>query len=232
MNIKDKFLELTSKTYPHGLEDELLPMLCDGVQRDHYGNYFIQIGESQTIFTSHLDTVDDNQSEVTHVFEGDFIKTNGETILGADDKAGVTLMLYMIENKVPGLYYFFIAEEVGGLGSKSVANDFKFRRFKRVISLDRRGISSVITHQRGTPCCSLEFANDLANKLNEHGLSLYLDNGGRFSDSFAFNEVIENCTNISVGYYNEHTTEECLNITYLLKLADALCKVEWEKLTN
>lgn len=232
MDIKEKFLELTTKTYPHGLEDDLAPMLCPGLQMDHFGNYYIQIGVSETIFTSHLDTADDAQSSVTHVFDGDFIKTDGKTILGADDKAGVTLMLYMIENNVPGLYYFFIAEEVGGLGSKSVANDFKFRKYKRVISLDRRGISSVITHQGGTPCCSVEFANDLANKLNEQGLSLFLDNSGRFSDSFAFNEVIDNCTNISVGYYNEHTTEECLNITYLEKLADALCRIDWEKLSN
>jgi acetylornithine deacetylase/succinyl-diaminopimelate desuccinylase-like protein len=232
MDIKSKFIELTTKTYPSGLESGVIPMLCGGLIKDHYGNYYINIGVSETMFTSHLDTVGEVQEDVTHVLEGDFIKTNGSTILGADDKAGVTLMLYMIHKNIPGLYYFFVEEEAGGLGSGAVIGDYKFKKYKRVISFDRRGISSVITHQSGTPCCSTEFGNDLVNQIGKLGLNLYLDNSGSFSDSFTFNDVISNCTNISVGYYNEHTNEECLNITYLIKLADILCRVEWEKLKD
>ena len=42
-----------------------------------------------------------------------------KTILGADDKAGMVILLYMIEKKIPGLYYFFIGEEVGCIGSNA-----------------------------------------------------------------------------------------------------------------
>jgi len=232
MDIRDTFLKLTSKTYPHGTEHELLSLLEIELQEDSYGNYFIEVGDSATLFTSHLDTVTDIQEEVTHVFDDDFIKTDGSTILGADDKAGVVAMLYMIRNNVPGLYYFFIGEESGALGSSAVCGDYKFRKMKRVVSLDRRGISSIITHQQMIPCCSIDFALDLSNEFVKNELPLYLDNSGYFSDSFAFNDIVKNCTNISVGYYNEHTTDECLNIKYLEKLCEVLCKINWEKLTE
>jgi len=48
MNIREKFLELTSRTYPHGTEKEVFPLLCDGLQEDAHGNLFIKIGERQT----------------------------------------------------------------------------------------------------------------------------------------------------------------------------------------
>jgi putative aminopeptidase FrvX len=115
MNIKEKFLELTSRTYPHGTEEELFPILfntVEGLQKDEFGNLFIKIGDSDVMFTSHLDTATSANTPVKHAFEGNIIKTDGKSILGADDKAGVTIMLYMIKNSVPGLYYFFLGEEV------------------------------------------------------------------------------------------------------------------------
>ena len=113
MNIKQTFLNLTSKTYPFGFEAELESLLPKGFYQDTNGNYFYKIGDSKTAFTSHLDTACKEQVNVKHVFEGDLIKTDGTSILGADDKAGVTILLYMIEKNVPGLYCFFIGEEVG-----------------------------------------------------------------------------------------------------------------------
>ncbi len=48
-----------------------------------------------------------------------------------------------MNEKVPGLYYFFIGEEVGGIGSGKVARDYKnieyLKEIKRCISFDRRG---------------------------------------------------------------------------------------------
>ena len=77
MNIKDKFLELTSRTYPNGTEEQLFPILhstVDGLQTDEFGNLFIKIGESDVMFTSHLDTATSALSQVTHVFEENIIK--------------------------------------------------------------------------------------------------------------------------------------------------------------
>ena len=153
MNIKETFLRLTSKTYPHGTESELFPLLyseIDGLQSDEFGNLFVKIGESDVMFTSHLDTATSANTTVNHVFDGNIIKTDGKSILGADDKAGVTVMMYMIKKEVPGLYYFFLGEEVGCVGSKKVAavqKEKKIEGINKVISFDRRNTKSVITYQ-------------------------------------------------------------------------------------
>jgi hypothetical protein len=49
------------------------------LQKDKHGNYFISIGNSRTIFASHLDTVSKKREKVTHFIEGDIIKTDGTT---------------------------------------------------------------------------------------------------------------------------------------------------------
>jgi hypothetical protein len=42
--------------------------------------------------------------------------------------------------------------------------------------------------------------------------------------------LIPECTNVSVGYFNEHTHDEIQNITFLEKLAKACVKVNWSGL--
>jgi len=230
------FLELTSETYPYGKEDDLMAHMieCDivprDIQRDQQGNYFYKIGESRTIFTAHLDTVGKKVS-VFHLFDGDFIKTDGKTILGADDKAGVTILSYMIQNKIPGLYYFFKGEECGCVGSSMLALKSNMNKdYDRMISFDRKGYSSVITHQGSIRCCSDEFANKLSEELNYFGFNYRIDTGGIYTDSAEFSDQISECTNISVGYFSEHTTSERQNILHLENLANACLYIEWEKL--
>jgi hypothetical protein len=41
---------------------------------------------------------------------------------------------------------------------------------------------------------------------------------------------IAECTNISVGYFNEHTVDEYQNLTYLEDLCKGVVKVDWENL--
>jgi len=238
MNIKEKFLELTNRTYPHGTEEELFPILfntVDGLEKDEFGNLFIKIGDSDVMFTSHLDTATSAKTPINHVFDGDIIKTDGKSILGADDKAGVTIMLYMIKNNIPGLYYFFLGEEVGCIGSKKVANvqkENKIEGINKVISFDRRGNNSVITYQSGKRCCSDNFGKTLAAQLNQAGgdFEYETDPTGILTDSIQFISIYSECTNISVGYQSEHTFSETQNIVHLEKLAEACLKVDWNSL--
>ena len=238
MNIKETFLKLTSRTYPHGTESKLNTMLyefCPDLQKDEFENLYIKIGESDTIFTSHLDTATSALSDIVHVEEGNLIKTDGKSILGADDKAGVTIMLHMIENKIPGLYYFFLGEEVGCVGSKKVAekhNSKKLENIKKVVSFDRRGTDSVITYQASSRCCSDEFGRALADELNkaEPSFKYKIDPTGIYTDSAKFTKIYPECTNISVGYYSEHTFSERQNIEHLALLANACLKVDWKSL--
>jgi hypothetical protein len=238
MNIKDTFLSLTNRTYPHGTEEQLFPILhsiVNGLRTDEFGNLFIKIGESDVMFTSHLDTATSSLSPVKHVFEENIIKTDGTTILGADDKAGVTIMLNMIENNIQGLYYFFLGEEVGCIGSKKVADVQKKEKIEginKVISFDRRSTSSIITHQTSRRCCSEEFGEALSKALNdvESTFSYKNDDTGVLTDSVQFISIYPECTNISVGYYSEHTFSERQDIEHLTKLAEACLKVNWTEL--
>jgi tripeptide aminopeptidase len=77
------------------------------------------------LFTAHMDTVVANPGIKTHIDEQQVIRTDGKTILGADDRAGVTAVLeackYIQENNIPhgDIYFAFtIAEETGLFGSK------------------------------------------------------------------------------------------------------------------
>lgn len=235
--IPEVFLKLTSNTYPHGTEDivademyrlGLFPM---GVTKDVHGNYFYKIGKSRTIFASHLDTVSKEHTPVNHIIDGSMIKTDGTTTLGADDKAGVTILAWMIKNKIPGMYYFFIGEECGCIGSSAVAKyeDFK-GKYDRIISFDRRDTSSIITHQSWSRCCSDSFADAFCDELNKSGMNYKKDDGGVYTDSAEFVGIIPECTNVSVGYYKEHSFNESQDIEHLIKLADACLLVEWEEL--
>jgi hypothetical protein len=229
MDIKKKFIELTSFTYPYGYEDELVKFLPNEYLVDEDGNYLYEVGsENDTIFACHLDTACKNHTPVIHKFDGKYIRTDKKTILGADDKAGMVILLYMIAHNVPGLYYFFIGEEVGCIGSTAASRrkDF-FSKYKRIISFDRRGVNSIITHQSSKRTCSDEFANSISKEFAKHNLNLEKDDTGVYTDSAEFAEVIPECTNISVGYYKEHTTDEHQDIEFLEKLAKACVLIDW-----
>ena len=237
-NVRETFISLVTETYPYGHEDELLPYLPKDLKKDKHGNYYMVVGDSDTVFTCHLDTASRTKSKVNLVDynkDGDsFLKTNGSSILGADDKSGVAIILYMIAHNVPGVYWFFLGEERGGIGSGKVVDDYLSYPFmknkKKMISFDRRNYYSVITEQMSTVCCSNEFASSLCDELNKSGLKMNLDPTGIFTDSANFIEVIPECTNVSVGYFNEHTHDEIQNITFLERLAEACVAVDWDKL--
>ena len=235
---RSTFLSLVTKTYPHGHEDEVLQFLPE-LDKDLVGNYYKIIGSKPTtMFTCHLDTADRTQG-VTRLYSiqedgQEHIITDGSTILGADDKSGTTVMLYMMANNVPGLYYFFIGEERGGIGSHALADVYDeveyLKDIKRCISFDRRKTISIITAQMGGMCCSDDFAQALCDAYNENGLNLKPDATGVYTDSASFIDHISECTNVSVGYYNEHTGKEKQNMDYLIELCKASVNVDWDKL--
>ena len=237
-DIRSTFLSLTTMTYPHGHESEVLKFLPKDLIKDEFDNYYKIIGKSETMFTSHLDTADRKQTKVTIYStekDGDeMFVTDGTSILGADDKAGVSIMLYMMAHNIPGIYYFFDGEERGGIGSNKLASVFDsvehLKGVKRCISFDRRNYYSVITQQLGRECCSDEFATELAKELNKSGLKISLDPTGIYTDSASFIDEIAECTNISVGYFSEHTISETQNISFLQRLGKACLDVNWENL--
>lgn len=240
--IRDLFIKLTKETHPYKdrHNSNLMSNVPVELNRDIWGNYWYKIGKSKNMFTCHIDTAGE-KSRVNHKIkrkdDKEFVCTDGTTVLGADDKAGMVVLINMIQNEMPGLYYFFQGEEEGGKGSKAVADNFynlgHTEGIERVISFDRKGYTSIITHQMSVRCCSDEYADKLVMSFANHGLAMEKDPTGRLSDSMSFFNIPEICeiTNISVGYFNEHTNAEYQDITFLEKLVKTVCRIDWDSLS-
>lgn len=175
-------------------------------------------------FTSHTDTVHNSPGYQTLEAVEGFLQVKGGGVLGADDGAGIYIMIQMIRAKVPGLYCFFAQEETGRIGSKAYTMPLEI---EVVVSFDRKGTNNLITHQSNTECCSARFADDFISKFS---LPFVKDPTGVFTDSFTFNEEIAECINLSVGYYDQHTQKEKQDLKFLENMVDACILMDWHSL--
>lgn len=158
--------------------------------------------------------------------------------LGADCTTGVWLMLEMIETGCPGVYVIHAEEEVGCMGSGSMVTDYNklsseekekhwISKVDIALSFDRFGETSIITYQSGYRTASEKFSESLSKilsgELSAKGYDpLKSDDGGSYTDSNEYVDVIKECSNLSVGYYSQHGSSEKQNVSYLLALRDAL----------
>jgi hypothetical protein len=202
----------------------------DGAGNLHIDN---RIAGSKTLFIAHVDTVHREvgankiRKTATHWY------ADGAP-LGADDGAGCAMLIHLIHADVKGYYIFSQGEECGGIGAKHIATHHTdlLAQFDRAIAFDRRGIDSVISHQGMGRCASDVFCEALANDLNAFDDTLMYspDDTGVYTDTAEFTDIIPECTNISVGYYNEHGDQENLDIVHFEALSKAVLKVMWDSL--
>ena len=189
----------------------------------------------RVMFSCHTDTVhrDDGVQHICYNrSKQQYYKKDGKP-LGADDAAGAWVMLEMIDAGVPGVYVFHRGEECGGIGSRHIASTSPafLKQFDYAVAFDRRGSTSVITHQGWSRCCSDGFAQALADAINDDGVSMYEpDDSGIFTDTANYTEFIPECTNLSCGYANEHTGNETLHLPTLFTLRDACIRIDWQSL--
>jgi len=203
-----------------------------GARADAKGNRILRIGSAPILWSAHTDTVHRHGGTQAIRRDGDSIllaKKSKSDCLGADDGAGIWLMLEMIAAGVEGLYVFHRGEECGGIGSNYIASKTPelLDGIQAAIALDRKGYDSVITHQYGR-CCSTAFAKSLAAGLGFHYAP---DSTGLFTDTANYTEIIPECTNISVGYHYAHSRQESLDFGFLVALRDSLLRLDLSALT-
>ncbi len=95
--------------------------------KSNTGNVIAKIGKGspRVCFVAHMDTVEDGKKHVKPIVKNGTIKSDGTTILGADDKASVAVLLSLI-NDLKGksfpafLCVFTIREEAGLWGAKNI----------------------------------------------------------------------------------------------------------------
>ena len=92
--------------------------------------------------------------------------------------------------------------------------------------------SDIVNVQSGGVCCSDEFIT--ANKFDSH--FGYSSARGSFTDSANFTDEFSNsgfkeCTNLSIGYFDQHTKNEKQDLTFLIDiLLPKLLTFNWDDL--
>ena len=209
---------------------------------DVYGNIHVTVGKgSRVLFSSHTDTVHtiggfqtlhvDHKTSIVQLSRK--AKTRGSNCLGADCTIGVWIMRQMILRGVSGHYVFHYGEEKGGIGSSAIAlhcADWLSSSFDYAVAFDRRKRGSIITHQQYYRTASDSFASSLASELARSGLTFAADDGGIYTDTAEYADHIAECTNLSVGYVNEHRDSETCDLEYADQVMRAISAVDWTKI--
>jgi hypothetical protein len=189
--------------------------------------------KTNILWSAHIDTMHNRTPELItqEVFMDAFgtaFVDQASDCLGADDGAGVFLMLEMIDANVEGTYIFHRGEERGGWGSSQVAElhaDY-IKQFTHAVAFDRRGTTSIITHQRGERCASDELGHAL---IKLFGKDFQLDTTGVYTDTAEYSHLVPECLNISIGYQSEHTSNETLDTNHVLRMRDTILAYDWTR---
>lgn len=238
---------LTTKRPAHTHGEHLAASLIEGFLAHNKIDYTIdkahniiadlRDGTSNVLFSSHYDSAHRGEqptgyaNKVSLSHDGSHFR-GVDACIGADDASGIFVMARMIEAGVPALYIFHAAEEVGGIGSHYIADNTPevLDGITHAIAFDRRGTQDIIWQQGGETCASEGTAGVFAYLLNRHGFEYRPDDGGSFTDTKLYRHLVPECFNVSVGYGNEHTSEETQDIQHLLDLANACCELDWSAL--
>lgn len=233
----DELFTILSYMRPHeSLQEQkfvkefLLPL---GVIADSFGNYHKRVGNVPILWSCHIDTVHRFGGIAPVAVNADgIIKVHPKSkanCLGADDGAGVWLMIQMIRAERPGHYIFHRGEEQGCKGSRWLASNWQktLSKYKAAIAFDRKGTGSIITHQFGGRCCSETFSKSLSDAI---GLGMKSDDGGTVTDTAQYTDYIGECTNVSVGYYGQHGSTEEQDLPFLLQLCEKMLVLDTSKL--
>ncbi|MBC7320490.1 M20/M25/M40 family metallo-hydrolase, partial [bacterium] len=132
--IIERLISLLKISSPAGKEQEVARVIRElvkgwgySVVEDDIGNMFITSDKTPKLFlNAHMDTVTPCDN-VNPIIEGDIIKSDGRTILGADDKVGIAVILELLENykdnPLPIQVIFTVQEEIGLVGAKAIKRD-------------------------------------------------------------------------------------------------------------
>jgi tripeptide aminopeptidase len=170
------------------------------------------------LLNAHLDTVYEIEEDREIIKEGK-VWSSSKGILGADDRAGVAVLLHIAEflhlsstfnGKVK--FIFTVEEECGLVGANQV-DDYFLWNTDAAIVVDRRGTGNIVTSCCGyIPFCHPLYGSFFKNVATSEGLNGWETTPGGSSDTrvWAMNGI--ESVNLSAGYFNEHTDEECLDV--------------------
>lgn len=163
----------------------------------------------------HVDTV---RKEKLKIISDGKIIVNAYGVLGADDRAGCAIALYLMREGVKAHFGFFDFEEVGGIGSREycATHEADIKTYvKTLIGLDRRGGDDATTY--GGEC------QPLMDVVAKYG---YKSTFGSFTDVANIESVHGvGCVNLSVGFHREHQKNEYLDLEEMRYTASVMPEI-------
>lgn len=175
---------------------------------DAYTIFMPKSDEMMPCIVSHADIVGKNEPIELKISDKG-VMTNPDGILGADDRAGCYIIGEMMKAKVRARFIITENEECGGIGAGACAKEEPLEIIAPMtscfIELDRRGSNDCATYGVDNSA--------LIQIFGEHG---YNEAWGSYTDIVDLCEATNIAgVNLSVGYYNEHTKNESLNLKEL-----------------
>jgi putative aminopeptidase FrvX len=203
------------------------------VAQDKYGNVIALLSNDEdgvgvTLgLNAHMDTVFafGADRKIFRKTEGgeDIFFTN-DKCLGADDRAGLEIVLSLMEefgNKESELHKSFfgtliawitIDEETGCIGAEHLARESKlFEDLDMSITFDRRNERDIVWRNSWQEFCDPSYAQVFIKASRLQGMNYELATGS-ISDAVTSSENGVNSVNLSVGYNHEHSSEEMINL--------------------
>lgn len=163
-------------------------------------DYVYAEGEIPICLLAHLDTVFAKQPIGIYYdrVEGVIWSPQG---CGHDDRAGVFMIMQILAKGYRPHVIFTTDEEVGCIGASELAKEpMPFKECRYMIQLDRHGYDDCV------------FYYDENEEFHE-----YIESFGFLTQIGSFTDIVSLCpewgvagVNLSVGYYNEHTSLEVL----------------------
>ena len=204
-----KLLYNILKKSQEDLMTALIEKFPDSVYQDN--EYLLVPGDVPIMLIAHLDTVHKEPVKDICSSKGGDILMSPQGI-GGDDRCGVYALLKLAEcgpTHHPWLL-FCCDEEVGGLGSRAFAMDYKagllpkeLSKMKMLIELDRKGNNDAVYYH----CAN----DDLENYMT---FLRWKTEFGTFTDICNIAPVLGvAAVNLSIGYYNQHTNGEYICIS-------------------
>lgn len=216
-------LDIFRISSPSGKEDAMRNYIKDFLNKlnvtykeDVKGNIYNLTVKDRPVLSSHMDTVEKTNDSTLMKFVNirkykgkKFVKGYG--IIGGDDKCGIYIMLKMLETNKNFNFIFSVSEEIGCLGIQEVVKNEDFSNVSYGLILDRRYSGDIICglNNYGTK----EFEDDLKEVGKEFG---YSPVRGSVSDANHIRSKVS-CANLSVGYYEPHSTKEYVSLDDLSK---------------
>ncbi|MED4785231.1 M20/M25/M40 family metallo-hydrolase [Brevibacillus choshinensis] len=230
--IEAELLELLQIVGPSGEEEEVvrymkprMEQVLERVYLDSYSNLLGELvcgsGAGPTILLcAHMDTVNWMVPGRQVLRDGD-VFTSSAGILGADDRAGMAIVMAVVRNVGATNFHgrlklaFTREEEIGRYGSKAMDRAW-LNDVDLAVVVDRRGNRDIVT-SRGNiqPFCDPSVGAFFEHAGTAAGMPDWRAVQGGISDACTFASYGINSVNLSAGYLYEHTEKERVDLNWV-----------------